>query len=150
MDMNMEDNLNPEYDTTSDTISIMTSPSTTYDINQDREEILSEVGIGIRMKTHIIQALAQRTKNKQVNKTKRDVSSTDVDDFQIEKSKKKSTRRPKTNILFTPPTHVTLSNRFGPLLGEDEPHQDSETQKKITIKQNNNKKNNPKNSKCRH
>ncbi|PSN44722.1 hypothetical protein C0J52_16656 [Blattella germanica] len=104
------------------------SPSITYDINQDLEEILSEVGIGIRMKTHIIQALAQRTKNKQVNKRMRDVSSTDDDDFQIEKSKKKSTRRPKTNILFTPPTHVTLSNRFGPLLGEDEINQDSETQ----------------------
>ena len=50
MDMNMEDNLNPDDDT-SDTISIMTSPSITYDINQDLEEILSEVGIGIRMKT---------------------------------------------------------------------------------------------------
>lgn len=127
MDMNMENNLNPDDDT-SDTISIMTSPSITYDINQDLEEILSEVGIGIRMKTHIIQALAQRTKNKQVNKRMRDISSTDDDDFQIEKSKKKSTRRPKTNILFTPPTHVTLSNRFGPLLGEDEINQDSETQ----------------------
>ncbi|PSN52481.1 hypothetical protein C0J52_11237 [Blattella germanica] len=145
----MEDNLNPDDDT-SDTISIMTSPSITYDINQDLAEILSEVGIGIRMKTHVTQALAQRTKNKQVNKRMRDISSTDDDDFQIEKSKKKSTRRPKTNILFTPSTHVTLSNRFGPLLGEDEPHQDSETQK-ITIKKNNkNKKNNPRNSKCRH
>ncbi|PSN41778.1 hypothetical protein C0J52_24310 [Blattella germanica] len=145
----MEDNLNPDNDT-SDTISIMTSPSITYDINQDLEEILSEVGIGIRMKTHIIQALAQQTKNKQVNKRMRDVSSTDDDDCQIEKSKKKSTRRPKTNTLFTPPTHVTLTNRFGPLLGEGEPHQDSLTQK-ITIKKNSkNKKNNPRNSKCRH
>ncbi|PSN31490.1 hypothetical protein C0J52_27638 [Blattella germanica] len=85
----MENNLNADDDTTSDTISIITSPSPiTYDINQDLEEILSEVGIGIIKKTHIIQALAQRTKNKQVNKRMGDVSSTDDDDFQIEKSNK--------------------------------------------------------------
>ncbi|KAJ4438295.1 hypothetical protein ANN_14234 [Periplaneta americana] len=72
MDMNMASQLEHEIDTDSETLSALSSDTRMN--TSDLEEILQDAGIGSNIKTYIIQAYAERAKNKQVNKRVRDSS----------------------------------------------------------------------------